>query len=286
MENVDPTRAMDAPNSTPPAAKTLSVPAAAPPQDPLSIDAADLAAAATLAQAKAADSVSLNVPEFRESSAEEIRQAELLLREAHLARRRENYRLAETKCREAIALVPKDASALELLGDLMQDVARINEALAAYRRATEADPKRSSAERKYADLLMRQQDWGGIDLEAVPKNPWFSVLLSLLLPGAGQIHNGEPIKGLILMVSAALCLLGWSLGSTAPEAGTSAKGTASPPGVSAPTARHATPVNTKAMIPMVLGGMVYIYALADANLGARRRKTLGKLPRGKTGWEI
>ena len=73
----------------------------------------------------------------------------------------------------------------------MQGVARTDEALATYKRALEADPKRSSAERKYGELLVLQQNWHLADPEAVDANPWFARLLSMMLPGLGQFHNGE-----------------------------------------------------------------------------------------------
>jgi tetratricopeptide (TPR) repeat protein len=281
MDNSDKTRAMNAPPSIPPTAQN-----AASASDSMSTVANDLVAAASQAQAKAVESVDLGVPEFRESSPQEIRQAEQLLREANLARRRENYSTAEAKCREALALVPKDAVALEMLGDLMQGVARINEAMAAYRRAVEADPARSSAERKYADLLVRQQHWTSVDQEALPKNPWFSVLLSLLLPGAGQIYNGELKKGVVLLLGIALCFLGWSIGSNASAVGSSAGGATHSSTTHVSASQISQSLNPKTMIPIALGGLLYIYAVADANSAARRGKGARKLSGGKTGWEV
>jgi tetratricopeptide (TPR) repeat protein len=282
MENVEKTRAMEAaagPSRPAEAAPPLAAPPASSADTPEAL-AADLAAAAA-AHAKAAESLDLNLPEFRESTPQEAQQAEQLLREAHLARRRENYRLAEEKCRAALALVPKDAVALEMLGDLLQGVAKVDEALAAYRRATLADPKRSSAERKYGDLLMRQENWAGIDLEAVPKNPRVSVLLSMLLPGAGQIHNGETRKGALIMIGMALLIfVGAFFGSVGRPAPT--------PSGSSTTghSRRSQPINTNALIPLFLGGALYIYAVADANTGARRASRPGKPGKIKSGWEV
>ncbi|HZP82761.1 MAG TPA: hypothetical protein VFB21_14065 [Chthonomonadaceae bacterium] len=284
MENVEKTRARETAASQPPPSSEAAHSPAAPPAssaDTPEALAADLAAAAVAAHAKAAESLDLNLPEFRESTPQEVQQAEQLLREAHLARRRENYRLAEEKCRAALALVPKDAVALEMLGDLLQGVAKVDEALAAYRRATRADPKRSSAERKYGDLLMRQENWAGIDLEAVPKNPRVSVLLSMLLPGAGQIHNGEPLKGALIMIGMALLIfVGAFFGSASSP-------TPTPAGSSiAKHSRRSQPINTNALIPLFLGGALYIYAVADANIGARRASRLRPSSKTKSGWEV
>ena len=148
-----------------------------------------------------------SLPEFRESSVQEVRAAETLLRDASMLRRREKFGEAEAKCREALELSPRDAAALEMLGDILQGVARIDEALAAYKRAREADPRRSSAEKKYADLLMRQENWVGYDPEALtPPNARLAVLLSLLLPGAGQFFYGSYIKGAVILLLDTLCI--------------------------------------------------------------------------------
>jgi tetratricopeptide (TPR) repeat protein len=233
--------------------------------------AAELQSNAAAAQTRAIEAASQALPAFRESSAQEIRQAEQLLREASIARRREKFREAEAKCRDAIALVPKDAAALELLGDLLQGVARTEEALAAYRRALEADPKRASAERKYGDLLARQQNWNAIDPEAVPKNPLVATMLSLLLPGSGQIYNGEWIKGTIIMACAVLCVLAWFyIGPQKPYEATPAK--ANRPAVTARPARSKVNLDVPVMISRVFYVLLLVYSAADAGAAARRSK--------------
>jgi len=161
--------------------------------------AAQLQSASSANQIQAVEAVSLDLPGFRESTIQERQAAESLLREVYALRKREKYTEAIAKCREALGMVPSDAAALEMFGDLLQGVARTNEAMAAYKRAVEADPKRSSAERKYGDLLVRQQHWVEPDTEEVPKNPIAAGAFSLLIPGAGQIHNGQTLKGAILV---------------------------------------------------------------------------------------
>jgi tetratricopeptide (TPR) repeat protein len=172
--------------------------------DSLNGFAAELMSQRSAAQVKAVEEAERRFPPFRPSSPQEIRQSEQLLRDAASLRRREKYAEAEAKCREALDLVPKDAAGLELLGDLLQGIARIDEALAAYKRAVEADPKRASAERKLADLLVQQQQWNGPDPEAAPKKPYVAVFLSLI-PGLGQFHNGDTGKGLFFLAADAGC---------------------------------------------------------------------------------
>lgn len=239
-------------------AEMPSLPATA--KKPARMDAASLQSfAAELMQSKAAAQVeavqkaevALALPEFREATIQEKLKAEPILRDASMLRRRERYAEALLKCREALDLTPKDAAALELMGDILQGVARIDEALAAYKRATEADPKRASAERKYGDLLMRQQNWGGsADPEDVPKNPFVAVLLSALLPGAGQIYNSELAKGVFLLAADVIIVL---LLYLLPPSGGKA-------------------LSTGQMIVLVIGGILYIAGVADANIIARRNR--------------
>jgi len=168
--------------------------------------AAQLQSSSAAARVQAVEAVTLDLPEFRASTPKEAQQAEALLREVYALRRREKYTEALGKCREALDLVPADAAALEMFGDLLQGLARTNEAMAAYKRAAEADPKRASAERKYGDLLVRQQQWNEPDTEEVPKNPIAAAAFSLLIPGAGQIHTGQTLKGIVLLACAAISM--------------------------------------------------------------------------------
>jgi tetratricopeptide (TPR) repeat protein len=214
------------------------------------------------------DFSALNLPEFRESSAAETERAESLLRQANLAKRRERYAEAEAGIREALHLTPSDALAIEMLGDVLQGVGRVDEAMLAYRRATLADPKRASAERKYADLLVRQQEWSVEDPEALPHRPMISTLLSCLLPGSGQILNGETTKGLLLMAGAGICLLGLIFWGGIGSAAASGVRQGRNPGV---------------LVPLAAGGLLYLYAIADANAGARRGSGAKS---EKSGWEV
>ncbi len=231
--------------------------------------AADLAASAAKEKIRAVAAVSPNLPEFRDSSPGEVRQAEQLLRDASILRRREKYPEAEAKCREAINLVPRDAAALELLGDILQGVARTNEAIAAYKRAGEADPKRFSAEKKYGDLLIRQQGLASAHNGTVPVNPYFAVLLSLMLPGAGQIHNAEWVKGLCFFVADLVCLylIRWS-----------------PWGFASRNKGEGLGVPLYGFLFFAV--VIYIVALIDTNTVAKAaRNGTGSLS-GGNGWEI
>lgn len=159
------------------------------------------------AQAELVKRIDLGLPDFREATDVEKYESEKLQREAELLRRRERYRDAEGKCREALQKNPKDAAGLELLGDILQGVGRVDEAMAAYYRATLADPQRASAEKKFGDLLVKQCDWQTVISEDVEKHPFVAILLSALLPGAGHIYYGQNLKGFIFVGIDILLLL-------------------------------------------------------------------------------
>ena len=248
-------------------------PAAAPNKKPKKNDAAASlqSFAAELMSANAAknkevvQNVNLDLPPFREASVQEKLQAETLLREASALRRRERFKEAEIKCREALQFTPSDAAALELLGDLLQGVARTDEALAVYKRATEADPKRASAERKYADLLSRQQNWGDYNPEDPPRSAWIAAMMSALLPGAGQLYCAEWAKGAFFLIATAICtyLLAWSPFGFQGE-------------------RTHGGINTSLLVCVGISVVLYIVCLADAKISAQNYGKRG----GSSGWEV
>lgn len=237
--------------------------------------AAQLQASSAANRVQAIEAISLDLPDFRDSTPEERQQAETMLREVYALRRREKYTEALAKCREALNLVPSDAAALEMFGDLLQGVARTDEALAAYKRATEADAKRISAERKYGDLLTRQQHYSDIDPEEAPRHPIVSAIFSFLLPGAGQLHNGERAKGIVLLTCAGLCVAFWLLlaqGKTGYLPSWQMPG--GKPAPAASTKRIA--VDWGAETPMLASRVFYltlsVFSAIDAAKGARRTR--------------
>ncbi len=198
--------------------------------------------------------VELGLPEFRSSTVQETIQSEALLRDASMLRRKEKFKDAEFKTREAINLTPSDPGALELLGDVLQGVGRVDEAMAAYKRAVDSDPKRASAERKYGDLLMNQQQWSNIDPEAVPPNRWLNSILSLMFPGVGQVYNGDWAKAVVFFCVDIICiyLLFYS-----------------PLGIG----HRGLKPTLATLFPFALTFCNYIVALVDSNITASRKAT-------------
>lgn len=201
-------------------------------------------------------------PEFREPSPADSEEADRLLRQASLERRRGRFKEASETCRRALERVPRDAAALELYGDVLQSLGRVDDALAAYRRAGEADPRRRTAETKYAELLLLQdRSVAALQGRAEPTSPHIAVLLSALCPGAGQYYNGDTLKALLFAVGALILvvvLLWTPFGFAGPMGGISA-----------------TSVAVAACL-----GLLYVVSLVDANMSARAPRRRG------SGWDV
>src|SRR5690349_15097820 len=91
-------------------------------------------------------------PVTREAEA----RAEQLLREAHIFRMRRQTDAAERLCRQALEICPDDVMGHELLGDLLLERGRLNEALETYQQAFEKHPERTSLEDKIARTVLRK----------------------------------------------------------------------------------------------------------------------------------
>ncbi len=204
----------------------------------------------------------ISLPDPRESSVQERMEADRMLTAANIARRRNNFREAEQQCRQAVELVPSDAAALELYGDVLQATGRVDDAILAYKRAVEVDASRRTAEKKYGDLVLRQdRSIAMIQDEFVPGNAYVAVLLSAVFPGAGQFYNGQAIKGLV--TAAAFLVISYVIFYTR---------------FGLPHEREGVP--TSLGIAILLAGIVYMFAVVDANFTARRGKRRG------SGWEV
>lgn len=196
-------------------------------------------------------------------------EADRLLTATNIARRRGNYADAERNCRQAVEQTPGDAAALELYGDILQSTGRVDDALYAYQRAidigkeaADASGIRTTAEKKYAELmLMQNREIDLLRVEYVERNPNIAVFLSALTPGAGHLYLGALLKGLLLLgVEALLVFLIVTSSFTL-----SGKRTDIPPSL---------------IVKVLLAVAVYIYALVDANRLAR-----SDVP-AKSGWDV
>ncbi|MCS6924018.1 MAG: tetratricopeptide repeat protein [Fimbriimonadales bacterium] len=138
---------------------------------------------------------------------------ERLLRTAHIYQVRGEREKAKELLQQALALDAENASVWELLGDYRREAGDWQGAHDAYKKAHELNPTSAPIERKYAEAVLqlaRQQEqyqqWeralegkGSEDALALPRNPGLAFLLSFLMPGVGQLYNGQFVKGGIIL---------------------------------------------------------------------------------------
>lgn len=138
---------------------------------------------------------------------------ERLLRMAHIHQVRGEQNKAKELLQQALELDAENAGVWELLGDYQRAAGDWQGAHDAYKKAHELDPSNATIERKYAEAVLqltRQQEqyqqWeralegkGAGDAIALPRNPGLAFLLSLLMPGVGQLYNGQFVKGGVIL---------------------------------------------------------------------------------------
>jgi tetratricopeptide (TPR) repeat protein len=146
---------------------------------------------------------------------------ERLLRTAHIHQVRGEREKAKTLLQQALELDAENASVWELLGDYRRESEDWQGAHDAYKRAHELAPDNAAIERKYAEAVLqltRQQEqyqqWeraiegkGVGDGAMLPRNPGLAFLLSLLMPGVGQLYNGQMVKGGIILGVMFVCIV-------------------------------------------------------------------------------
>ncbi|UCH32978.1 MAG: tetratricopeptide repeat protein [Armatimonadota bacterium] len=143
---------------------------------------------------------------------------EPLLVDANRLRARGDFEAAEQRCREALAAAPGNWEAHELLGDILYQQRRGTDAIEHYRLARAGNPQRPVLEDKIgrASLLLaekeilrlRAEDLLAGRRDDVPRRPGVAALLSLIVPGFGQIYNREHLKGAIVVAIWLMLVLG------------------------------------------------------------------------------
>lgn len=136
-------------------------------------------------------------------SKDAVLEAENLIRQARIASMRNDRRGAVDLLRQAASLAPTSATVLEALGDEEAASRNIDEAMKLYKRALELDPKNIGLERKHANLvfnrtqgdLMSSGFIANMEKSEVAASPGAAAILSVIIPGLGQIVNGKTQKG-------------------------------------------------------------------------------------------
>ncbi len=211
-----------------------------------------------------------------------------LLTTANLHRMRGNVSEATNACRQVLELAPANATAHDLLGDLLLGQGKLEEAMQHFRQAFEIEP-RPATEEKIARLVLRLNEakWAapaGGDAVAPPNrklSPSMACAMSVLFPGLGQIYNGERTKGMALFAAGVVFLISTTL-LLAPNlmAIRAALTGGARHGASAP------PISGMLWVMMFILAGVWIYSIVDASLSATAQNQGGRSPREKSGWEV
>jgi tetratricopeptide (TPR) repeat protein len=136
--------------------------------------------------------------------------ANILLGEAVLLRAKGKPREALAKAQESLRLLADNPDAFEILGDLYSQLGLVEAGIEAYQRALELDPSRLTLETRLAHVALKK---GELDYQrrlaqdiiagryrpSPKRNPGVAGLLSLLIPGMGQIYNQHWIKGAVTL---------------------------------------------------------------------------------------
>ncbi|MHB0936139.1 MAG: tetratricopeptide repeat protein [Armatimonadota bacterium] len=134
-----------------------------------------------------------------------------LLVEMHVRLRQEQYGEVKERLAKAKALAPEHPAVLEIEGDLAFAQGRYKQAETLFKAALQADPGNARVEEKFATALLKVQmpgfsvnqipdDVDSFWSNRVPRNPVISGVLSAILPGLGQFHNGDWAKGGVLLL--------------------------------------------------------------------------------------
>ena len=141
--------------------------------------------------------------------------ADDFVRRARVAKMRGQLQEATDLIQQASRVAPGSVTVLEILGDEMVERKLYGDARRAYLTAHRLDPRNVAVERKYATMVLRASG-GGMTIESAlaigldspfmnaddtMANAKVAIILSLIVPGVGQLVLGQTQKGLTLLGS-------------------------------------------------------------------------------------
>lgn len=191
--------------------------------------------------------------------------ADRLIREAHLWSTRGDKAKAKELLDQAEAAAPNSGAVLIALGDAARERRNLKEAVRLYAQAMKAEPGNIAYERKHADAVFEQSRGlffdptspSGVEAVASAKS---AVLLSVMLPGVGQIVTGEIAKGVFFLV---MVVGGWTAALLI-----GFKGLFAMLGMGPTKDAEAT-----VLIPLAIAVLFHLIAIFDASA---KSKTIGK----------
>jgi len=133
-----------------------------------------------------------------------------LLAQVSVLRARGQLDQAAAKCKEALERDPDSWEAHELMGDLLRQARKGDEAIEEYRIALARNPSRAVIEEKIAraSLIAAERRRLVEDAQALldgtadrgeVRKPGLAALFSFVIPGLGQLYNRDYLKGLIIL---------------------------------------------------------------------------------------
>lgn len=204
----------------------------------------------------------------KETTPEDAEEAERLVRQAHLAKSRQEHTKALELLKQAEQLAPESVTVLVELGDGYAAKNRWKEAQAAYGRATRLDPKNVAIERKYAEAVLKANlpievlyGMSKGNAEDQIANANVAALISFLLPGAGQLVLGSPYKGIFFM---AVWLVSWIVAVLIPKGISGLVAIAS----NQPKAE----ANMAVLLPIAIAFLMNLTAMYDAKAAGSQAK--------------
>lgn len=197
---------------------------------------------------------------------ENLARAEGLVRQARLARQRSDPGLAQKLLDEAVDLAPGSSLVQEALGDDLAERRQTSKARDAYHLAVRLDATNTSAERKYAEAVLKLSlppdigvALGGVESYASGR---IATLLSAFVPGLGQLVTGKIAKGAAMLSGWVLAWVGLWI---TPD------GIAGILGLFGSGQRERqVDFNPAVLAPIVLGAFCYLWSLYDAGGNAKR----------------
>ncbi len=202
-------------------------------------------------------------------SFEQERELGKLTAAANLQRMRGQWTEAEDLCRKALEIAPRDIAMREMLGDVLRELGKLDQALNEYKTAMQIAPGRASLENKHATLILEigeRERTRAIaqDMLENPKkytkrkrSPVMALVCALVFPGLGQFFNGDITKGVVIASVFVLFLIAFGMLQSYH------------PGMSTLN-DLANTTNPVVLILGILSGVAYLYGLIDAPLAAEK----------------
>jgi len=201
-------------------------------------------------------------------TAAQMEQAEQLLRQARLAKSRGQTAQATQFLKQAEGIAPGSASVLEFIGDEFVERSQFKNARAVYGKALRIAPKNVQIETKYATCVLKTEGSSFAAMQSeleVVANAKVALILSVLIPGGGQIVLGEIYKGVAMFV----CYVGaWIWAIKTPNG---LDGLFAMMGGKGGTALGIH-LNMVVFIPLAIAAIIHISSIAGAGSKAKEKK--------------